>query len=117
MKRPYRKAVKDIIMRNVDRCYTYNWSMSSYEKGTSPAYVHYTNLYDVEGYGAWKPEVRQRLMYIEPSAKPQDKGLLYRQPADVAGNMAVHVSEYADFYVCSFDEAKQIAAEMYATHS
>ena len=50
LKRPYRKEVKDVIMRNQDSCFTYDWTMSDYEKGaTHPVYVYYTNPYDKEG--------------------------------------------------------------------
>jgi len=118
--RPYRKEVKDVIMRNVESCYTYNWTMSNYEKGmnpTSPVYIHYTNPFDPEGEGSWKPAAKQRLRYIEPSARIQDRGVKYlyfgKTLPEMIREMEVHINKYEEFYICSFDEAKQIVQELY----
>ena len=118
LKRPYRKEVKDVIMHNPDSCFTYDWTMSDYEEGvTHPVYVHYTNPYDAEGKGAWKPEVAQRLKYVEPSAKIQDRGRqskwLYNTLEDEIRASKVRVDEYKEFYVCSYEGAKQLASILY----
>lgn len=119
MKRPFRKEVKDIIMRNSQSCYTYNWTMSDYVQGeTHPAYLHYTNPYEADGEGAWKPELKDRLKYIEPSAKVENKGDEYlyfeeKTLSDKIKRLSPYITEQKEFYICSFDEAKELVEALY----
>lgn len=118
LKRPFRKEVKDIIMRNPDSCYTYDWTMSEYERGIDPEYLHYTNPYDEEGHGAWAPRIEQRLKYVEPSANIYDAGKMYlcfedHSIKDKILRMQIQLTKYEEFCICSSDDAKKIVTERY----
>ena len=119
MKRPFRKEVKDVIMRNPQSCYTYNWAMSDYVQGkTHPVYLHYTNPFDADGEGAWKPELKDRLKYIEPSAKVDNRGIQYlyfeeKTLSDKIKRLSPCITEQKEFYICSFDEAKKLVEALY----
>lgn len=119
MKRPFRKEVKDVIMRNPQSCYTYDWTMSDYVQGeTHPVYLHYTNPYDADGEGTWKPALKDRLKYIEPSAKVDDRGIQYlhfeeKTLSDKIKRLSPYITEKKEFYICSFDEAKELVEALY----